>query len=374
MATLSTLELMLHEIQNQENTGDHGRMPVLPQRPVSKARIPSRRTRRAILSFHLHEFGGKNEFVDVKSKGERFAFVDDGGLVLSKNNEDEKEKAVLQIQKCFRRYQARFLYYKLKEGIITLQSFVRGENARRELRKWTKVPTQMHVNQEFVWKPLRNRETAIIYLQSVVRDWLSRKNTNYIQNAPTETKNDANNLHNDDMENEEHVMVSEPYICDLQRQVMRTEAALRHKKRENSILALQIQQIDAKWELHKAEMSSKEKTWQDEFTSIQRILASARERRTEEIIHFPQNPSRRYYGKTDLTIREILELKENDSSFHMHNIQNLEKCHKQELRKLTGRFKAWKKEFQARLQGIKKATKRSDDRRTKRVCKSCWMA
>lgn len=66
MATLSTLELMLHEIQNQENIGDHGGMPVLPQRPVSKARIPTRRTRRAILSFHLQEFGGKKkeEFVD----------------------------------------------------------------------------------------------------------------------------------------------------------------------------------------------------------------------------------------------------------------------------------------------------------------------
>lgn len=88
MATLSTLELMLHEIQNKEKLepyGDHGRMPMLPQRPVSKARMPSRRTRRAVLSFHLQEFSAKKkeEFVNGKSKRDKFAFVN-GGLVLSK--------------------------------------------------------------------------------------------------------------------------------------------------------------------------------------------------------------------------------------------------------------------------------------------------
>lgn len=374
MAALSTLELMLHEIQNQENLGDNGRMPVLPHRPVSKARIPSRRTKRAILSYHLQEFGGKKkeEFVDGKRDG--YAFVDDV-LVLSKNNEDEKVKGIVGVQKCFRGYQARLHYHKLKEGIITLQSFVRGENARREFHKWTKRPTETQVNQEFVWKPLRNRESTIIYLQSVVRDWLSRRHPDYIHNAITKNTNDANYLHNENTEIEEHVIVTEPYIRDLQRQVLRTEAALRHKKRENSLLALQIQQIDTKWELHKAEMNSKEKTWQDEFTSIQMSLASARERTASEIIHFPPNPSqRRDNGKMDLTIRQILELQESDSSFRMHNKQNSEKCHKQELRKLKGRFKAWKKEFKARLQDIKQTANRfDDDRRTKRLYKSCWV-
>nr|KAJ0225350.1 hypothetical protein LSAT_V11C100042890 [Lactuca sativa] len=374
MATLSTLELMLHEIQNQENIGDHGGMPVLPQRPVSKARIPTRRTRRAILSFHLQEFGGKKkeEFVDgspglSKVKHKKSFFM---------NNEDEKEKSIIIIQKCFRGYLARLQYYKLTEGIITLQSFVRGENARREFKKWSKMPTQTHVNQEFVWKPLRNRETTIVYLQSVVRDWLSRRHPNYMQNASSENMNDANNLHNDNIENEEHISVSEPYIRDLQRQVLRTEAALRHKKRENSLLALQIQQIDSKWELHKAEMSLKEKTWQDEFTSIQMSLAATRERTKSEIIHFPQNPSRRHdNGKIDLTIRQILELQENDFSFRMHNIHNFEKCQKQELRKLKGRFKSWKKEFKARLQDVKKTINRFDEAgRTKKVHKRCWVA
>lgn len=92
MATLSTLELMLHNIQNQENVesyGDHGRMPMLPQRPVSKARMPTTRVRNTILSFHLQEIGCKNEeFVNAKSKRDGFAFVN-GGLVLSKVMHDK---------------------------------------------------------------------------------------------------------------------------------------------------------------------------------------------------------------------------------------------------------------------------------------------
>ncbi|GJY69975.1 hypothetical protein Tco_0472957, partial [Tanacetum coccineum] len=88
MATLSTLELMLHEIQNKEKLepyGDHGRMPTLPQRPVSKARMPSRRARRAVLSYHLQEISAKKkeEFVNGVSKRDKFAFVN-SGLVLSK--------------------------------------------------------------------------------------------------------------------------------------------------------------------------------------------------------------------------------------------------------------------------------------------------
>ncbi|CAI9269814.1 unnamed protein product [Lactuca saligna] len=176
--------------------------------------------------------------------------------------------------------------------------------------------------------------------------------------------------------NMEHISVSQPYIRDIQRQVLRTEAALRHKKRENSLLALHIQQIDSKWELHKAEMSLKEKTWQGEFTSIQMSLATTRQRMTSEIIHFPQYPRRRHdNGKMDLTIRQILDLQESDFSFRMHTIHNFKKCQKQELRKLKGRFKSWKKEFKARLQDIKKTINRLDDARmTKKNHKRCWVA
>lgn len=63
--------------------------------------------------------------------------------------------------------------------------------------------------------------------------------------------------------------MSKSYIRNLEQEVLRSEAALRHKKQENSNLELRIQQIDRKWELHNAKLNSKEKTWQDEFTCIQ---------------------------------------------------------------------------------------------------------
>nr|GEV30677.1 IQ motif, EF-hand binding site, P-loop containing nucleoside triphosphate hydrolase [Tanacetum cinerariifolium] len=385
MATLSTLELMLHEIQNKEKLepyGDHGRTPTLPQRPVSKARMPSRRARRAVLSFHLQEISAKKkeEFVNGVSKRDKSAFVK-SGLVLSKNdmNNDgngKTEKGILRIQKCVRGYQARFHYHKLKEGIITLQSFVRGENARREFQNAIRRVEQAHINQEFVWGPLRDRETTIIYLQSVVRSWLSRRQIGYAENTTIKNTKEANDQHNENTESQEHVTVSESYIRDLEEQVLRTETAILNKKHENSILELQIKEIDKKWELHKAKMNMMEKTWQDEFAAIQENLALSREKVITEITVLPQNDSRpQENGKTILNIREILNLQESDSGFCLKNTLDSSKGHKQELKKLKVRFKAWQKEFKSRLHDIKKTLDRyDDDRRTERAHKICFLS
>ncbi|GKD04581.1 IQ motif, EF-hand binding site, P-loop containing nucleoside triphosphate hydrolase, partial [Tanacetum coccineum] len=371
MATLSTLELMLHEIQNKEKLepyGDHGRMPTLPQRPVSKARMPSRRARRAVLSYHLQEISAKKkeEFVNGVSKRDKFAFVN-SGLVLSKNdmNNDgngKTEKGIIRIQKCVRGYQARFHYHKLKEGIVALQSFVRGENARREFQNAIKRVEQAHISQEFVWRPLRDRETTIIYLQSLVRNWLSRRQIGHTNYTSIMRAKEANDQRDENMENEEHVTVSESYICDLEEQVLRTETAILKKKHENSILELQIKEIDRKWELHKVKMNMMEKTWQDEFAAIQENLALSREKVITEITVLPQNDSRpQENGKTILTIREILNLQESDSGFCLKNTLDSSKGHKQELKKLKVRFKAWQKEFKSRLHDIKKTLHRYDD-------------
>ncbi|KAK9058142.1 hypothetical protein SSX86_022982 [Deinandra increscens subsp. villosa] len=384
MAALSTLELMLHELQSQESLdryADHGKMPMLPQRPVSKARIPTNRARRAVLSFHLREsFSGKTkeEFVDTRSKRSGIEFVD-RDIALSKKlmkrvGKEKEEKGIIGIQKGFRGYQARSHYNKLKEAIITLQSFVRGEKARKEFQISTKkLITRTHINQDFVWKPLRNRETTIIYLQSVVRAWLSRKHAGYPGNTTFENSKEAEEVN---IEKLEHVTISESYVRNLEQEVLRTEAALLHKKHENSNLELQIQQIDRKWELHNAKMYSKEKIWQDEFTSIQVNLESGREMKPNDIIHFPQNPTRQQVdnGETNLTIRQILELQENDSDFHVDNILNSRKHQKQELRKLKGRFKAWMKEFKARLHEVKRTLDRFDDSRTESVHKTCFLS
>ncbi|KAM0052286.1 putative IQ motif, EF-hand binding, P-loop containing nucleoside triphosphate hydrolase [Helianthus debilis subsp. tardiflorus] len=410
MAALSTLELMLHDLQSKESLdhyGDHGKIPMLPQRPVSKARIPTNRARRAVLSFHMHEFGGKTkkEFVDSRSKRDGFEFIE-GGVTFSKNlmkngGVEKDEKSIIGIQKCFRGYQARSHYHKLKDGIITLQSFIRGEKARNEFQNSTKRCIQTHIDQEFVWKPLRNQETTIIYLQSgetiiplranigvldrtqqalklfsllVVRAWLSRRHLGSTGTAANKITKEAEELHEENIQKLDHVKVSQSYIRNLEQQVVKTEAALRHKERENSNLELQMQQIDRKWELHNAKMNSKEKIWQDEFTSIQVNLESTRETTSNEIIHFPQKPTRHqdHYMKTNLTIRHILELQENYSDFQVDNTLESRKGRKQELGKLKGRFKAWIKEFKARLHDLKKTLDRFEDGQTERVHKTCF--
>ncbi|XP_024982428.1 myosin-2-like [Cynara cardunculus var. scolymus] len=381
MAAFSTLELMLHEVQNQEHIGHHETMPVLPQRPLSKARIPSKRARRAALSFHSQHFRSEiEEFVDGKSRRDGFAFLDGhGGRVLSKddvkNKEEKAEKGIIVIQKCFRGYLARFHYHKLKRGIITLQSFVRGENARRDFRKIAKMLIEENVNREFVWKPLRDRETTIVYMQSVVGSWLSRRRHGYIENGTIENTTEPKGVHEEDIESKEYVRVSTSYIRDLEQEVLRSEAALQDKKRENAILELRIQHIDKKWELHKAKMNLKEKSWQDELTSIQMSLVSARERTTDEITdHLPRNPTRQQeIGKMDLTIREILELQENDMETDCGFRLKSRKCQEHEFKKLKCRFKAWQKDFKARLHVRRRVDGFDDDCRTQRVHKRCWV-
>ncbi|KAL8262440.1 hypothetical protein R6Q59_023789 [Mikania micrantha] len=383
MASLSTLELMLHELQSQESFdrhADHGKMPTLPQRPVSKARIPTNRARRAILSYHLQEFSRKtkDEFVNDRVMRNGIEFVD-GDIALSKNvknngGEAQEEKGIIGIQKCYRGYQARSHYNKLKEAIITLQSFIRGEKARKGFKLSTEMLIQTHTNHEFVGKPLKNRETTIIYLQSVVRAWLTRRHLGYTRNSSIKNTKEVEELHEENIEKLDHVTVTRYYVRNLERQVLRTEAALRHTKRENGNLELQIQQINRKWELHNAKMNSKEKIWQDEFASIQMNLELARETTLNEITHSPHNPTRRQggYEQTNLTIRKILELQENDPDFHTDSLFNSRQRQKQELRKLKGRFKAWMKEFKARLHDVKKTLERFEDGRTERVHKTCF--
>nr|XP_043611004.1 myosin-4-like [Erigeron canadensis] len=293
-----------------------------------------------------------------------------------KNEGKEKaEKGIIVIQKYFRGYQARFHCHKLKDGIITLQSFARGENARRKFQNLTKNLTQTtHIHQDFVWKPLRTREATIIYLQSVVRSWLSRKHIDYIEDPIIENNNEVNDIRKEIVENKDQVKVSQSYIRDLEQQYLRVETALQHKKHENYILELQIQQIDKKWELHKAKMDMKEKAWQDEFTSIQMSIASTEEETTNEINCVPQKPTRQENVNKNITIRQILERQESGFGFQMENKLNSRKGQEQELRKLKGRFKAWKKEFKTRLHNVKRTLDRLDHCRTQKVHKSCFVS
>ncbi|CAN4078215.1 unnamed protein product [Withania somnifera] len=276
MGSLSTLELMLEERQ-QEEEETNDLPPPLPARPVTKARLPKGRRK-------LAPFGKeKKNLEDIRVQ--RDAFVDqwssaetDSGAIPDKICliVDLKGGAglggVVRIQRCFRGYQARRYYHELKTGAVALQSFVRGEIARKYHQGLTRRLKAIVVVQKRIKEYHRNRVerqlTAAIYLQSV-----SRGKRSCLQNI-RET--------NDDDNKEQETKVPLSVLLDLQRHILKKEAALERKKEENAALRLHIQHYEKKWNQYESKMKAMEKMWQDQLTSIQISLAAEREKHDDE--------------------------------------------------------------------------------------------
>lgn len=65
------------------------------------------------------------------------------------------------------------------------------------------------------------------------------------------------------------LQVPRSVLLDLQRHILRTEAALERKKEENAALRLHIQHYEKKWNQYESKMKAMEKMWQDQLTSVQ---------------------------------------------------------------------------------------------------------
>ncbi|KAL5986853.1 hypothetical protein ACLOJK_015187 [Asimina triloba] len=111
-------------------------------------------------------------------------------------------QGILGIQKYFRGRQARHYVQELKKAITMLQSFVRGETARREF---------------------------------------------------------------------EHLLfvVHPSVLAELQRRVLKAEAALKQKEDENVTLQQQLKHYETRWVEYEAKMKSMEEMWQKQMTSLQ---------------------------------------------------------------------------------------------------------
>ncbi|XP_059295112.1 uncharacterized protein LOC132048222 [Lycium ferocissimum] len=186
MGSLSTLELMLEELQQEEeNTNDLP--PPLPVRPVTKARLP--KGRRKLTPFgkekkNLEDIRVQEDaFVDQWSSAERdSAAMPDKICLMVDLREGDGLSGVVRIQRCFRGYQARRYYHELKTGAVALQSFLRGEIERKYYQALTRrlaaiIVIQKHVK-EHLHKRTERKQTAAIRLQSVIRGWLTRKQFN----------------------------------------------------------------------------------------------------------------------------------------------------------------------------------------------------
>lgn len=74
----------------------------------------------------------------------------------------------------------------------------------------------------------------------------------------------------------DEVVVKASFLAELQRRVLKAEAALREKEEENDILHQRLQQYESRWSEYELKMKSMEEVWQKQMRSLQSSLSIAK--------------------------------------------------------------------------------------------------
>lgn len=217
----------------------------------------------------LHQFNILPEMYQV---GYTKLFFRTGQIGVLEDTRNKTLNGILRVQNWFRGHQARRYLKELRRGITTLQSFIRGETVRKEYE----VLLQRHRAALIIQKQIKGRTSrkrfmnvydASILIQSVIRGWLVRRCSGNIGLLKVEDRKSNES---------DEVLVKSSVISELQRRVLKAEAALREKEEENDILHQRLQQYDNRWSEYELKMKSMEEVWQKQMRSLQSSLAIAK--------------------------------------------------------------------------------------------------
>ncbi|XP_015886815.3 myosin-1 [Ziziphus jujuba] len=217
----------------------------------------------------LHQFNILPEMYQV---GYTKLFFRTGQIGVLEDTRNRTLHGILRVQSCFRGHRARCYLKECKKGIATLQSFVRGDKARREYevllqRHRAAIVIQKKIKNTIARKNLKKITDASIVIQSVIRGWLVRRCSGDIGLLKLCDKK-ANES--------DEVLVKASFLAELQRRVLKAEAALREKEEENDILHQRLQQYESRWSEYELKMKSMEEVWQKQMRSLQSSLSIAK--------------------------------------------------------------------------------------------------
>lgn len=116
-------------------------------------------------------------------------------------------------------------------------------------------------------KTYENVHDASIVIQSVIRGWLVRRCSGDIGLLQFGGRKGNES---------EEVLVKSSFLAELQRRVLRAEAALREKEEDNDILHQRLQQYENRWSEYELKMKSMEEIWQKQMRSLQSSLSIAK--------------------------------------------------------------------------------------------------
>lgn len=217
----------------------------------------------------LHQF---NILPDMYQVGFTKLFFRTGQIGVLEDTRNRTLHGILRVQSCFRGHQARRHLKHFRRGIVTLQSLVRGEKDRKKYaillqRHGAAVCIQKQIRGRTKRKTYENVHDASIVIQSVIRGWLVRRCSGDIGLLQFGGRK-GNEL--------EEVLVKSSFLAELQRRVLRAEAALREKEEENDILHQRLQQYENRWSEYELKMKSMEEIWQKQMRSLQSSLSIAK--------------------------------------------------------------------------------------------------
>ncbi|KAG5114255.1 hypothetical protein JHK82_037524 [Glycine max] len=324
-------------------------------------------------------------------------------------------QGILGIQKSFRGYQARCHYHELKNGVTILQSFVRGEIARRKYG--VMVKSSMTITFENI-----EEIQAATTLQSVIRGWLVRRHASGLHKSKKSPENARSRRRSRVKMPEVKDVSSErgqnlpSALAELQRRVIKAEATIEQKEEENAELKEQLKQFERRWIEYEKRMKSMEEMWQKQMSSLQMSLAAARKSLASENVSgqiarrdvasplgYDSEDAASMGSRTPRTPHASTPLKYSSSLTEagagrdvngtLTSVSNLMKEFEQrrhtfdddaralveiktgqsantnsveELRKLKHRFEGWKKEYKARLRETKARLHKSEMEKSRR--------
>ncbi|KAL7087756.1 hypothetical protein ACP275_13G088300 [Erythranthe tilingii] len=295
-------------------------------------------------------------------------------------------QGTLEVQKCFRGHRARRYFHELKGGVVTLQSYVRGEIARKE------YSILLGLKKQAACKKLDEQLMAVVQIQSVIRGWLVRRYFSSLQDSKESNVSKRRPGRRSSEIKDLPLEVLPSIVEELQKRILMTEAALGRKEKENAALREQVQQFESRWSEYETKMKSMEEMWQKQMSSLQMSLAAAKKSLgtdnttgQPEIHHGAQSPS--FYDSEEMsfgphtpsgsTPTRILnngtntngglnsistlanEFEQSKRNFD-HEAQAIVEVKSadtvnsvEDIRSLKYKFEAWKKDFKVRLREAK---------------------
>ncbi|TYG85599.1 hypothetical protein ES288_A13G068200v1 [Gossypium darwinii] len=216
----------------------------------------------------LHQFNILPEMYQV---GYTKLFFRTGQIGILEDTQNRTLHGILRVQSCFRGHRARRHFKELQRGIATLQSFVRGDKTRKEYavllqRHRAAVIIQKQIKGMKAKKTFKNIRDASIVIQSAIRGWSVRRcsvDIGFKSGVPK-------------VDEPDEVLVKSSFLAELQRRVLKAEAALREKEEENDILHQRLLQYENRWSEYELKMKSMEEVWQKQMRSLQSSLSIAK--------------------------------------------------------------------------------------------------